>query len=83
MWSFIKLAVMTLAGCAIFTAPPQDQLAMAEGAKALGRSVVASCTRPEAPCRRVIEALRPLALEFAPDKPMFMDAPSRHQQLVR
>ncbi|MFZ4809614.1 MAG: hypothetical protein ACOYLQ_20355 [Hyphomicrobiaceae bacterium] len=76
MWSLVKLAAMALAGYAVFTAPPQDQIAMAEGARALGRSLVGACTRPQTPCRQLIDALRPLAAELAQGDTMPTGDPS-------
>lgn len=85
MWSLLKLTAIALAGYAVLTAPPQDQIAMAEGARALGRSLVAACSRPQTPCRQLIDALGPLAAELAqgPSIPTDDPAPPHRQRPVR
>jgi len=82
MWFFVKLASIVLAGYAVATASPQDRTAMAEGAKALGRSLVAACSRPHSPCQQLVQTLRTLAAELAPDAAT-VDEPATRQRPVR
>ena len=57
MFRVFKLALVALLAYAIATATPTQQVAVIQGARALGEAVVAACTREDSLCQRGIGLL--------------------------
>lgn len=58
MFRVFKLALVAILVYAIATARPTQQVAVIQGARALGKAVVAACTREGSPCQRAIALLK-------------------------
>ena len=58
MFKIVKLVIAVLAVFAIYSATPDEQAEMYNGAKAFGMAVVTVCTRPDSLCTSGIAAAR-------------------------
>jgi len=58
MFRVLKFGLLALLAYATATAAPTQQVAMIQGARALGDAVVDACTREGSPCRRGIAWLQ-------------------------
>ena len=57
MFRVLKFGLLALLAYVIATAAPTQQVAIIQGARALGDAVIDACTREGSPCRRAIALL--------------------------
>jgi hypothetical protein len=58
MFRVFKLALVALLAYAIATATPTQQIAVMQGARAVGEAAIDACTREGSPCQRAIALLQ-------------------------
>jgi hypothetical protein len=58
MFRVLKFGLLALLAYVIATAAPTQQVAIIQGARALGDAVIDACTRDASPCRRAIALLQ-------------------------
>ena len=58
MFRVLKFGLLALLAYVIATAAPTQQVAIIQGARALGDAVIDACTREGSPCRRAIALLQ-------------------------